>query len=347
MVPVIDVSKWQGSIDFHRMRAMGVQGLILRATNGLTVDPRLAEYHAGALAAGFPAEAIGFYAFCNPKRSNGLQAGAAFLQAVEQVHGHLDAFLMLDVETYVNEGGSLPVLTGPAYVEWLTSMVDFLEDNAPEARILFYTNAAYWNPNVGSVAFAMFDIIVARYPFYSVQANANHPVPADANQWAEWIMAETPKRPQVPAGWGDWDGWQFSAGFNGMGSTYGASSGDLDLNIIKPEAWARWTASATLPSIEVGPTVPDTIIVTPAVAAATGGNAMLSFIGQSPEVVRGKRWVWTGVVKFDTTETQANALIRRGAMGTGEGSRLETPIWFSAEEIASMPTVLAAADAAG
>ncbi len=67
---------------------------------------------------------------------------------------------------------------------------------------------------------------------------------------------------------------------------------------------------------------------------------MLTIIGQNPETVLGKRWVWNGLVKFATTEAQANVLVARGAVGGGAGSRLDNPVWFSAAEIDAMPTVV-------
>ena len=51
-------------------------------------------------------------------------------------------------------------------------------------------------------------------------------------------------RPSPSGCRGPWAGWQFSAGFNGQGPTYGASSTDIDLNIITEDAWARWTTGA-------------------------------------------------------------------------------------------------------
>ncbi|HRE02831.1 MAG TPA: hypothetical protein PLV68_16135, partial [Ilumatobacteraceae bacterium] len=91
-------------------------------------------------------------------------------------------------------------------------------------------------PGPKSTTFGDLDLICARYPWYSTTAAAANVPPVNAADWGDWLLARTTKRPQVPDGWDDWDGWQFSAGYNGRGPTYGATSADLDLNIVRPEA---------------------------------------------------------------------------------------------------------------
>lgn len=48
----IDVSKWQGAIDWKKVKASGVDFVIIRAGYGMNVDPRFYENYAGAKAAG-------------------------------------------------------------------------------------------------------------------------------------------------------------------------------------------------------------------------------------------------------------------------------------------------------
>lgn len=48
----IDVSKWQGTIDWKKVKASGVDFVIIRAGYGMNVDPRFFENYAGAKAAG-------------------------------------------------------------------------------------------------------------------------------------------------------------------------------------------------------------------------------------------------------------------------------------------------------
>lgn len=48
----IDVSKWQGAIDWKKVKASGVDFVIIRAGYGTSIDPRFSENYAGAKAAG-------------------------------------------------------------------------------------------------------------------------------------------------------------------------------------------------------------------------------------------------------------------------------------------------------
>lgn len=232
MIPVIDISKWQGNVDFAKMKSTGVRAVIIRFGNGLKLDERAAGYVAGARAVGLP---VGGYWFCNPKASDGARQGRLLAEQHRRFQCEIPP--MLDVENYENESGLLPTIRGAAFADWLWAMVREVEKTA---KPFFYSNAAYWDPHVGSAAFGDYDIIVARYPWYSPTTAAANVPPVDATKWGDWLMARTTKRPQVPRGWDDWDGWQFSAGYNGRGATYGCSSSDLDLNIIRPSLWAKW-----------------------------------------------------------------------------------------------------------
>ncbi len=63
----IDVSKWQGDINWLKVKASGVEFVIIKAGGsdaGFYEDPKFAENYAGAYAAGLP---IGVYYFVGPK----------------------------------------------------------------------------------------------------------------------------------------------------------------------------------------------------------------------------------------------------------------------------------------
>ena len=60
---VIDVSKWQGDINWQQVKAAGIQGAIIRAGYGKVSDqkdPKFEQNYANAKAAGIP---IGAYHF--------------------------------------------------------------------------------------------------------------------------------------------------------------------------------------------------------------------------------------------------------------------------------------------
>lgn len=245
MVPFTDISKHQGAVDFRRMADNHVAGVLIRAGNGIRPDPMCDTYVAGARAAGL---LVGLYWFCNPKVSNGVTQGQ--LLAAAHTRHRAELRPMLDVEDYADEAGPGGSIPAPQFAAWLRGMV---AEVAKVRTPLIYTNGAYWNAHVAASDFGHLDLICARYPFYSPQACAAHVPPLDARDWDEWIMAETTKRPQVPNGWDTWDAWQFSAGYNGRGHAYGCTSDDLDLNIARDDAWARWLDHAPKPPPEIKP----------------------------------------------------------------------------------------------
>ena len=62
----IDVSKWNGDIDWNDVRESGVSFVFIKATEGKDVaDPRFREYWHGAWAAGLPYAPYHFYYFCS------------------------------------------------------------------------------------------------------------------------------------------------------------------------------------------------------------------------------------------------------------------------------------------
>jgi hypothetical protein len=269
-VTVVDISRHQGAANFVRCRGRGVQGVIIRATHGTAVDERLAVNISLARSAGYAANQLGFYEFCNPKRGTPKECADALIEAVGRATGTLDLMLMLDIEAYYRETPNASLTSVPAvgsylppdqYARWLEEHINILQADAAPARIVGYTNRAYFDrlpDGVRSTQVAgMLEWIGARYPVYSSSGYAANPLPLSPAQWDEWAFGFA-SGPVLPAGAPPWQGWQFSAGYNGQGPGYGFTSADLDLNIIRPEAWARWmgTAPPTPPPSPELPTQP-------------------------------------------------------------------------------------------
>jgi peptidoglycan hydrolase-like protein with peptidoglycan-binding domain/GH25 family lysozyme M1 (1,4-beta-N-acetylmuramidase) len=247
---VIDVSEHQGDIDFKKMAATGVVGAIPRAGINGRRDKRFDAYVAGIRSAGLALPAV--YWFANPKSStSGAAQGALLAAAVNQVGAGRG---MIDAEWYTSEGGPNPVLKGVALARWYSDMADAILSGTG-AEPIIYTNATFWDPLVAATAIgddlqvlnaslarlSRCELILARYPIYVPNAST----PGAPSTWADWAFGKDRHGPKIPNGCrGPWAGWQFSAGFNGQGPTYGVSSGDLDLNIVTDEAWARWTGAA-------------------------------------------------------------------------------------------------------
>lgn len=64
-------------------------------------------------------------------------------------------------------------------------------------------------------------------PFYSNR-------PGWGNDWLLVVAHYGAANPAVPAGWPTWDGWQFSADGNKLGSFFGYQSASVDMDLLKP-----------------------------------------------------------------------------------------------------------------
>lgn len=265
MTPVVDVSRHQGDIDFSVMRSRGVRGLILRASHGRIADDRAGQYYAQALAAGYAPENVGWYSFINPKRGTGRECAESTAgHILAFTRGERPAFYMLDIEAYRNEPPNVGQTAWANSVEhrqrftlWLREHVETMRAILPSTPIIAYSNAAYYDTAVGDFAFASsLEWIVPRYPVYSAAGYARYPLP-DVDGWEAWAYARAASGPRSPMNV-PWAGWQFSAGHNGQGRPYGCNCDDLDLNIVDPVAWSRWTTDpSTVPKPR--PPIPDPV----------------------------------------------------------------------------------------
>lgn len=96
----IDVSKWNGDIDWDRVRNAGVEFAIIRAgyrgsvTGSLVVDPRFAENMRGTAASGIP---VGVYFFTQAVNEvEAVEEASAVIQLVREFH--LEYPIFIDTE---------------------------------------------------------------------------------------------------------------------------------------------------------------------------------------------------------------------------------------------------------
>lgn len=180
----IDVSEWQGPIDFGRVRASGSQFVIIRATAGrLTTDSRYPRNRAAAEAAGLT---VGAYHFANPDTKIGSITLDATLEADHflAVAGYRHGMLvpMLDLET----GASL----GPARLQtwvktWLARVYAKLG-----VRAIIYTSQTFWSRSMSDTRWF-----------------------ADNGYQVLWIAHWDTTSPAIPAAnWAgsSWTMWQYS-----------------------------------------------------------------------------------------------------------------------------------------
>lgn len=202
-VPGVDVSRWQGAMDWQVCAGAGAKFAFVRAgscsnqTGAVYTDD---QYLRNAELA--PDHLItGAYWYFRPNWSPQSQADYFVSLGV----GDLPLPPVCDVE---NNGW----LGQTAVANAVRNFVDAVEANTGR-KCLIYTRATFWNPGVGNPAWAGgHHLWVARY-----------------NEFVAHPWADDPDTLR-PEPWTDWTFWQWSADGNGQGPTYGAESSAIDLN---------------------------------------------------------------------------------------------------------------------
>ena len=167
----IDVSHFQGRVDWPAVKAAGCAFAFAKATEGAgEIDPFFAANWAGMKAAGLLRGAYHFYR----AQQDGAQQAAHFLSAVEFEAGDLPP--VLDIE--VNDG-----VTGPALVGGVQTWLDAVEPAAGVTPII-YTNTPFWD--------AHFNDQFSRYPLWIAHYGpAPQPLPTGWTVWTFWQYSQS------------------------------------------------------------------------------------------------------------------------------------------------------------
>jgi lysozyme len=192
----IDVSHYQGSIDWAKVAAAGKRFAFIRASAGsLTADSRYTQNRTGARAAGV---AVGAYHFANPDgaTNDALNEANWFLSNATPASG--DILPALDLE--VSNGLSVSALTTWTQT-WLGRVTA-----VTGVRPIIYTTPSFWRTNMGDTDW------FARNGYRIL--------------WiAHWTSAAQPTVPASNWGGNSWTFWQYSS----TGSVPGIS-GAVDLD---------------------------------------------------------------------------------------------------------------------
>lgn len=168
----IDISNWQGSVNFSAVKNSGVEIVYIKATEGnFYTDPYLHEFYDGAVNNGL---LVGFYHFFSPSVSVSEQA-RYFINAISGLTS--DCRLVLDLE----ESGSY----GPAELSRISNK--FLEEVEANTglKVALYTYSSFANNNIK--------------PGYGLEG---YPL---------WIAEYGTKSPKSNSIWGSsYAGWQYS-----------------------------------------------------------------------------------------------------------------------------------------
>ena len=194
----VDVSKWQGDIDWGKVKERA-QFVFVRSAYGTYRDGQFQTNWAAAKAAGI---ARGAYLYYYPVVDPGQQARAV-IEALDGDYGELP--LVVDVEE-----PKAPRPWTDAMVSNLRWCLDILE-RFSRRRPIIYTAGWYWNAYLGEQPWA------SQYPL-----------------WLAWYpKVWTPDlRPTPPKHWvnAGYRFWQYSS--TGPGGEYGAQSEYIDLDLF-------------------------------------------------------------------------------------------------------------------
>lgn len=108
MVKIIDISKHNGSIDFARVKADGISGVIIRAGFGRLItqkDPTFETYYANAKAAGLNVGAYWYSYADNP--TDAKTEAAVFLEAIKGKQFELPVYYDIEEEKHVAMGKTM------------------------------------------------------------------------------------------------------------------------------------------------------------------------------------------------------------------------------------------------
>lgn len=134
----LDVSRWQGSIDWRRARDAGISFVFIKATEGVEeLDPMFDTHRAGAEQAGIPWAGYHFYYFCAPAE----EQARWFIRNVPRRAGGLPH--VLDMEWNAHSPTCRLRPEGAVVRAEARRFLDILEAHYGQRPIL-YTSVDFW-----------------------------------------------------------------------------------------------------------------------------------------------------------------------------------------------------------
>jgi lysozyme len=198
----IDVSRYQGEIDFDAVARSNVRFVFCKATEGVTaIDPMFAA-NWSALAA--TPLLRGAYHFSRPGGGDvGARAQAQhFADVVGDLTGPRTLPPALDIET---DGGLEPA----AVIDWVRAFVSHAEQLFRREMIIY--TGALW------------------------RAILNNPIVPELGTRMLWTARYGMQQPDVPNTWARWDFWQFTDGVRGEVQMIPGVKGPVDCDRFRGE----------------------------------------------------------------------------------------------------------------
>jgi lysozyme len=169
----IDVSHYQGDIDWVAVQAAGIEFAFIKATDGITnTDPKFTDNWSRAQLAGV---STGAYHFFRPEDDPMQQAQHFIATFTAAGFSRNNLPMALDVEV-AGDVGSADLLKS-------VSTILAAIEQATQVTPLIYTAPSFWDTAIGAS--------LNHYPLWI----------------ANWTSSSTPT---LPGGWSDWQYWQYS-----------------------------------------------------------------------------------------------------------------------------------------
>jgi lysozyme len=222
--PLVDVSTWQRDIKVDKMLGAGTKAMYIKAggtdrNNGASYTDRRFRENAEKFSERVP---CGYYYFFYP-HFDGVKQARYFCNLLKSVKWNLPP--AVDVEHNPQNASRS---------RFQTELKEFLDTVEAELGVksVIYTRATFWNPNVGSPAWA------ADYKLWLAIYSDTLAHPWESN----------PNSNFRPRPWNDWWLWQYSADKNGRGKEFGVATSGIDINRVNMteeefNKFAKWDSS--------------------------------------------------------------------------------------------------------
>ena len=242
----IDVSHWQGTINWSKVKAAGMQFAFMKATESTTyTDTQLATNWAGVQAVGMYR---GAYHFARPKVGTAPAQAKYFVSKVGSFQGAGTLPPVLDLEA----SGGLGVTDLRNWTATWLQTVEQLTGRTP----IIYVSPAFWEHYLGnSTAFT-------RYPL--------------------WIAHYGVSTPRVPGGWPTWTFWQRTSSGTVSGISGNVDMNRFNGTTAQLASLANTTGGSSAP-VPPGVTIPTgeptNVSLTPSTSTTTAINGPVTLAG--------------------------------------------------------------------
>lgn len=218
----IDVSKWQGAIDWGGVSQSGVVYAFVRASDGVTgIDAQFDANWKGAKANGI---IRGVYQYFEPA-SDATEQAKVLVDMVNAAGGFEQGDLpaVIDVETMGGQSASVVMAKVHTWIDYVQA--------ATQRRPIVYTGSYFWDDNG-------LDDTVSSYPLWTAHYTSN-PCPLTSSAWTKWTF------------------WQYTD----SGSVTGISGGvDSDVFDGTPDDLQQFIADSYLGTVQPDAGEPDAVV---------------------------------------------------------------------------------------